>query len=167
MKRGIIIAIAVSVALSLPFYGAKWTNLMHILGAVMFMGNLMVSGIWVSMAKRSWDRGAITLAARGVSVADAFVTTPGVLLLVLNGGILLPPYLAFAWMQVSLGLFALAVLIWLFALVPLQGKILAAVEAGAEDPDALKSLFKNWFRWSGLATLAGLVTMFLMVFNTP
>ena len=167
MKRGIIIAIVVSAALSLPFYGPKWTHLMHTLGAVLFMGNLIVSGIWVSLAKRSWDQGAIALAARGVGVADACITTPGALLLLLNGVILIPPYLGFVWMQVSLVLFAVAMLSWLFALVPLQGKIRSAVEAGIEDPESLKILFKKWFRWSGIATLSGLVTLCLMVFNAP
>ena len=50
MRKGILIAIAVSVVLSLPFFGRMWNLFMHIFGAILFMGNIVVTAAGLSMA---------------------------------------------------------------------------------------------------------------------
>ena len=73
MKKGIIIAIVVSMALSLPVPRSSlytWHLFMHIFGAVIFMGNIIVTAVWASMARRTRDGNSVRFATRGIVLTD-------------------------------------------------------------------------------------------------
>lgn len=164
MKKGILIAIAVPVVLSLPFYGHTWNLFMHILGAIVFMGNIIVSAAWLSMARRSGSGGAVQMATRAVVVTDVLFTLPGSLLLLLNGGILGTVFFKAkaVWIFASIALFLVSAAIWLAVLVPLQRRMLAVAQsepAGAE----MDGLMAKWFRFGGIAALLPLIVLVLMV----
>ncbi len=53
------------VVLSLPFYGRTWNYFMHVLGAVLFFGNLIVTAVWMTLARRSADAEALRLSVCG------------------------------------------------------------------------------------------------------
>ena len=164
MRKGILIAIAVSVVLSLPFFGRMWNLFMHIFGAILFMGNIVVTAAWLSMARRSGSGGAVQMATRGVMVTDVMFTLPGTLLLLLNGGILgAEVFKAGApWIFASLGLFVVTGIIWLAVLVPLQRRMVAVAQTEPTGPEML-GLMGKWFRFGGIATLLPLITLVLMV----
>ena len=159
MKISRIALVAAVVAVAL------WNRLMHVLGAVLFMGNIIVTAVWMSMARRSGDPGALRLAARAVALTDAVFTLPGVLLLLLNGGIIGTPYFKVAapWLIVSLVLLIISGVIWVAALVPIQKRLLRLAQDG--DMAQGDALIRGWFRWGGAATLLPFVALVLMVYK--
>lgn len=167
-NRILIVGVIIAVALSLPFYGYRWNLFMHIFGAVLFMGNIVVSAAWASMARRAKHTEALRLGVRGIIVTDTIFTMPGVLLLILNGGILGTPFFKAGamWLFIAIGLMVLSGIIWGAILVPLQRRMSALMKAtppGSAVPAEVEVLLKRWFRWGGLASLLPLVTLVLMV----
>lgn len=164
MKKGILIAIAVSVVLSLPFYGRTWNLFMHILGAMVFMGNIVATAAWLSMAKRSGSGGAIQMATRAVMVTDVLFTLPGSLLLLLNGGILGTVFFKAKapWIFASIALFLLSAVVWLALLVPIQRRMLVLSQSEPTGTE-MAGLMAKWFRFGGIATLLALIVLVLMV----
>jgi uncharacterized membrane protein len=164
VKKGILIAIAVSVVLSLPFFGTMWNLFMHIFGAILFMGNIIVTAAWFSMARRSGSGGALQMATRAVVVADVMFTLPGSLLLLLNGGILGTEFFkaGASWVFASLGLFFVSAIIWVAVLVPLQRRMVLVAQSEPTGPE-MTGLMAKWFRFGGIATLLPLITLVLMV----
>ena len=170
MKKGVLIAIALAIVLSLPFYGYNWNLLMHIFGAVLFMGNIIVTAVWGSLAKRSGSPEVMRYATRGIVLTDVIFTTPGALLLLLNGGICGTQWFkdGATWIFVSLGLFVVTGVIWLAVLVPTQRRMLAAAwSTTGTDPVPAETfgLFQRWFRWGGIATVLVLTVLVLMVWK--
>ncbi len=166
--KSILIIVAVAAVLSLP-YGHRWNLLMHIVGAIVFMGNIVVTAVWMSMARRSGVPANLRFAAHGVLAADIYLTTPGVVLLFVNGLILSFHWFekgGAGWLHVSMGLFVLSGVAWLALLVPIQRKLarLAAEGAPGDDlPAGFRPALKAWFRWGGILTLLPLITLVLMV----
>jgi uncharacterized membrane protein len=168
VNRILMVGAIVAIALSLPFYGHKWNLLMHQLGAVLFVGNIVVSAAWMSLARRSGNGEALRLGVRGVILTDAVFTLPGALLLFLNGGVLATPYFQARakWVFVSIALFVLTGIVWGAVLVPIQKKLSAAMQSvppGGPVPAQCADLLAKWFRFGGIATLLPLVTLVLMV----
>ncbi|MDH3196882.1 MAG: DUF2269 domain-containing protein, partial [Candidatus Krumholzibacteria bacterium] len=123
-----------------------------------------------SLARRSDSPEARRFAARGIVATDVILTTPGALLVLLNGGIIGIEWFKIkaAWIFIALGLFVVAGVVWVGVLVPLQRRLVAVAEetSGAEPvPAAYDALVKRWFRWGGVATLLPLASLALMVFK--
>jgi uncharacterized membrane protein len=101
-------------------------------------------------------------------ITDVIFTTPGAVLVLLNGGILGTPYFKTGapWIMVSVVLFLVAAGIWLGVLVPQQRRMLEVAEAVA-GPDGVPEQWfthlQKWFRMGGIASLLMLVTLMLMV----
>lgn len=168
VNRILAVGAVVAVALSLPFYGHTWNLFMHVLGAIVFMGNIVVSAAWMSLARRARNPEALRLGARGLMLTDAIFTLPGSLLILLNGGIIATPYFQarVGWVVVSLVLFLLSGIVWAAVLVPAQRKLstlMEAMPAGGPIPAGADALVTKWFRWGGIATLLPLVSLVLMV----
>jgi uncharacterized membrane protein len=160
----IAIAIVVPILLSLPFFGYMWNLFMHIFGAILFLGNILATAVWASLARRDGRPDILRLASRGIAITDLIFTTPGAILLLLNGGIVGTPYFKTAapWLLVSIGLFVLTVVLWLAFLVPAQKRLLRLSEQ-EEIPDEWHVALKAWFRWGGPAALLPIVILVLMV----
>jgi uncharacterized membrane protein len=169
-KRTLTVAAIVAVAVSLPFFGRTWNMFMHVFGAILFMGNIVVSAAWMSLARRSRTAEALRLGARGVMLTDAIFTVPGALLVLVNGCIIATPYFQARamWVFVALGLFLVSAVVWLALLIPLQRRfyaLMAGVPAGGLVPPEAGVLLGRWFRWGGIATLLPLAALVLMVFK--
>jgi uncharacterized membrane protein len=159
---------AIAVVLSLPFFGPQWNLLMHIVGAVIFMGNILVTAVWMSLARRSSNTEALRMGARGIMLTDAIFTLPGVILLILNGGIIGTPYFRAhaTWLFVSIALFVVSGILWGAVLIPIQRRLYTLMKAtpgGASVPAEADQLLRKWFRFGGVAALLPLVTLVLMV----
>ncbi len=168
VNRVLVVGSIVAVALSLPFFGAPWNRLMHLVGAVLFLGNIVVTAVWASLGRRSRDPEVVRFLVRGVLVTDAVFTLPGVILLVLNGGILGTAWFKAGapWIIVSVTLFAITGILWGAVLVPIQRKlarVVAGMPNGGPIPPEYDILMAKWFRFGGIATLLPLVTLVLMV----
>jgi uncharacterized membrane protein len=103
-------------------------------------------------------------------LTDAVFTTPGVLLLLLNGGILGTDYFHSGgnWLFISMAMFLLTAIIWIAVLLPAQRRmwrLLEHVPAGGAIPAGVEPLYHRWFRFGGIATLLPLATLVLMVYK--
>ena len=111
--RILIIGAILAIAVSLPFYSRTWHLLMHQAGSIIFLGNIIVSALWMSIAKRSGSVDGFRLGVRGLMLTDAVFTTPGALLLLLNGGILGTDFFSSGgnWLFISMTMFLVTVII--------------------------------------------------------
>ena len=58
---------------------------LHILGVVLFVGNIITAALWKTRADRSGDLATVAYAQRTVALADWAFTLPGVLLVIVGG----------------------------------------------------------------------------------
>jgi len=68
--------------LLLPYY---WHKILHIIGVVLFMGNMIVGPIWFLYAYYSKDKNLLKFAGKLLELTDVYLTIPGIALTVLNG----------------------------------------------------------------------------------
>ncbi len=168
INRILSIGTIVAVALSVPFFGPTWNRMMHLLGAVLFLGNILVTAVWASLARRHREPEVVRFCVRGIVLTDAVFTLPGVMLLFLNGGMLGTAWFKAGapWIIVSVILFTITGIVWGAVLVPVQKRLLRVVDAmppSGPVPPEYDAAFAKWFRWGGIATLLPLVTFVLMV----
>ena len=147
-------------------------RLVHILGAILFVGNIVTAALWKARADASGDLHAIAYAQRGVMFADYVFTAPGVALILVTGLWMADlsdrDILQTGWLLTALILLIVTVLIWLFELVPVQRRQIRiadeAVRSGQLDP-VFKQLTLRWTIFGIIATLLPLVNLYLMVFK--
>jgi uncharacterized membrane protein len=143
---------------------------LHIVGVVLFLGNIITGVFWKVHADRTNDLRARAQALDGIIKADRWFTVPGVLLIVVAGVSMALlahlPMLSTLWIGASLALFVVSGLAFGIAVGPLQKKLLANVRAGLAgnwDENQYNVLSRSWGLWGFVATVAPLVALFLMV----
>lgn len=147
-------------------------KMLHILGAVIFVGNIMVTALWKAMADRSRQPQIVAFGQRLVTITD-FVFTGGGAALVLVTGLLMAPtfgqnFITVKWIGIGLGLFILSGIIWLTALVPIQIKqaqLAKHFADGGEIPAEYWRLGRLWMVLGIFATLLPLINIYVMVFK--
>ena len=60
-------------------------KLIHVLGAILFLGNIIVSAVWKIQADRTNDPVVIAFACRLINITDLAFTTLGSALIVIGG----------------------------------------------------------------------------------
>ncbi len=142
---------------------------LHVLGVVLFVGNIVVTAVWKAVADRSRQPPVIAFGTRLVLLTDAVFTLPGAVLILLTGLAMAGGHAAIAatpWLAWGFGLFAVSGLLWLLVLVPVQlGQArLARRSVGAvELPPRYWQLARVWMVAGSIATILPLVNIFLMV----
>ena len=143
-------------------------KLIHIFGAIIFLGNITVGPFWKVHAERSKDPKKIADTYDGIIKADRYFTMPGVGILIifgigaaLHGGYNL---ITTAWIFWSLILIVISGAAFMAKVVPIQKKILAlAQNEGDFNWDEYGRLAKQWDIWGSVATLAPYIAVVLMV----
>jgi uncharacterized membrane protein len=143
---------------------------LHVLGVVLFLGNIITAVFWKAYADRSRDPRIIAHTIGGIIRADRWFTMPGVTLLLVFGfgaaGIG-KVSLSSTWILWSIVLLVISALAFMIKVGPLQRRILAvaqaAVDGGELDAAAYARLSSSWALWGGIATLAPLIALVLMV----
>ena len=145
---------------------------LHVLGVVLFLGNIITGVFWKRHADRSGDLQVRAQVLGGIIRSDQLFTLPTVVVIivtgVLNAMLVHLPILGTPWIGAGLALFLLAGLVFAFKVGPLQKKLLANVEAGLSgnwDRAGYEQLSRDWLRWGNLATALPLIVVFLMVFK--
>lgn len=142
----------------------------HLLGAVLFLGNIIITGWWKTMADRTGDPLIIAFAQRQVTLTD-FIFTAGGVLLVLVGGVsmaMLTGLHQASWVVLGLGLFTVSGVIWAVVLIPVQIKQARMAKLFQRDtpvPEAYLALNRRWILWGLLATIIPLANLYVMVFK--
>jgi len=150
--------------------------LLHILGAVLFLGNLLVTGAWMTWAVGQKDSRVAAFASAGVNQADRWFTAPGMILLLLNGLAMT----ALAWggwlgFTISPNRWIFVGLTLLIATGALYGAVIRryqntmvrisseAAKAGAPLPEDFSIVFRKWTLWGVVATILPLIALYFMV----
>lgn len=155
---------------SLPLWPFGWHLALHVLGAVMLIGNALVMAVWLALAAISRSDQAKRRAARIVNLGDAWFTVPGVILLLLNGLAMLAlryggvgAFATTGWISAGLVLLGLTGLIWASRLVPAQWTLYRLSQAaGPLDAGAFHAALRRWYLWGVIATALPLIAVFVM-----
>jgi len=126
----------------------------HVLGAVLLLGNVIVTGVWAALGMRARAEVPYRLVARGVILTDWWFTVPGGACLTVSGVAMVHFGGLSLWGTpfVRLGLLALGLStgVWLTVLVPLQSRWVRATDRREAD-----RLYWWWsvMGWSATAPL--------------
>jgi len=152
--------------LFLPY---NWLKVLHITGAVLFLGNIIVTGLWMVSAERTRSTAVLKFGAQAVNWLDVFFTAPGVILLLGTGLPLASQWGGVAhtpWVQAALALFLLSGVVWVGLLIPDQHRMIKlSAPVGLDEPlpPAFFRSLHRWYFWGTVATVLPLVSLFLMV----
>ena len=142
----------------------------HILSAILFVGNIITAAFWKVRADRSGNLEGMAVTTRSLLQADYAFTAPGISGLLITGiwmvGLTGWERFEETWLSLSLVLLVVTGLIWVALLLPLQFRMArlsrAAADRGAPDPDYARAS-RRWAMFGGIATLLPVIILFLMV----
>ncbi len=130
---------------------------LHVLGAVLLLGNVAVTGLWAGLLWRSRAEFPYPRAARAILWADLCFTLVGGSLLTMSGIFLVRneglPWRDLPWIRHGIAALATATVIWLVALLPDQWRM---ERWAADDPRYPRA----FWRWTVVGWLDTLVLFF-------
>ncbi len=125
---GAVATVALASALCLiapppPFLPVLVHRGLHLLGMVLLLGNSISGAAWLAQADASKSLTQLHFSLKSINRLDVWMTAPAAVLIVVNGaalavlhgGVLKP-----RWLQLGVGLFVGAGLLWGAVLVPMQ-----------------------------------------------
>lgn len=139
-------------------------RLLHVLGAVLLLGNVTITGFWATYLFRARGRVPFGPVARAILWSDVLFTVMGGTMLTVSGillairqglGVVETP-----WLLKGIGALALATLLWLGVLVPAQIRL---EHVDPEDDRQLRRLFLRWSAVGWGATLVLFYGLWVMV----
>ncbi|MHA1990110.1 MAG: DUF2269 family protein [Candidatus Hodarchaeales archaeon] len=147
-------------------------RLLHILGATLFIGNILVTGVWGFLASRAGTE-ILPFASKTINWVDVFFTGPGAILLIYNGITLASLWsYELTWIGIPYFLFLGTGLIWIFSLVRYQSNLVLIGSMIENETDSTKmkaltdqfnGIFNRWTIWGILAVILPLIAMVFMV----
>lgn len=144
---------------------------LHLLGVVLFVGNIVVTGWWKVMADRTRHPAIVAFAQRQVTMTDWLFTFGGSTLVVVGAyaNVYLHDLpLDAPWLVWGQALFFLSGLLWVAILIPLQirlARLARGFAGGGPIPDEYWRLNRVWL-WVGiLATVLPAANLYFMVFK--
>ncbi|WP_207384446.1 DUF2269 family protein [Legionella parisiensis] len=146
-------------------------KMLHIFGVVLFLGNIIVTAFWKTLADFSKDWRIIAFSQKLVTYTDIFFTTIGVLIIAISGILMAKHYtnyLHIKWIVWGISLFIASGVIWLSLLIPLQIKlhqIAKQFKNHQKVPDDYWRLEKSWMIFGIIATILPLMNLYWMVFK--
>lgn len=144
----------------------------HLLGVIVFLGNIIVTGWWKLMADRTGNPVIIAFAQKQVTNSDWIFTLSGVTLALVGGlgNVVINdmPILSTSWLLWGMGLFAASGVIWIVALIPLQislERIARDFTNGGDIPERYWFYERLWMILGVIATILPLANIYWMVFK--
>jgi uncharacterized membrane protein len=144
-------------------------KVLHLMCACLFLGNVIVSGVWALMAERTRNHSIIQFSNRMVLITDAMFTLIGAVGLVWTGYIMAENFgggASHPWIKWSYGLLTFSGLIWAFVLVPIQLKQRALLSKSDIVGDEYWRLSRIWQIAGAIATVLPLPIVYFMVTKT-
>ena len=146
-------------------------KLLHIVGAVLFLGNITTGVFWKLHADKSRDPKVIVHALEGVVRSDQVFTIPGVMMILVGGfGAALIghlPLIRTAWLFGGILLFTITGIVFMTRVAPLQRQMLLLARAGQSggnfDWTGYEKLSRQWAFWGTVALIAPALAAGLMV----
>jgi uncharacterized membrane protein len=139
---------------------------LHVLGAILFVGNVIVTGIWTAIFIRARHTHDFRVAARAIVFTDwlftvgggALLTTTGVSLAIGRGY----PVWGTPWIRQALVALTISTVMWLVLLVPAQRLMLREVSNEAEEARLVRA-YTRWNVAGWTATVPLLYAVWCMV----
>ena len=147
----------------------------HLLGVVLFLGNIIITGWWKVMADRNGDPLVVAFAQRQVTLTDYLFTAGGAALILLGGlgNVMTSPgnfeFLQTYWLAWGFWLFNASGLIWAAILIPIQirqARMARLFTRETTIPEAYLRLNRQRIFWGSMATILPLANLYWMVFKT-
>jgi len=147
-----------------------WLKCLHVLGVVMFLGNIIITGWWKFMADKTLNPQVIAFAQRQVTLTDFIFTAGGAALVFAcgYGNAVLHGLDVFhiKWLSWGFWLFSISGVIWVVVLIPVQirqARMARAFANGGEIPQEYWRLGRLWYFWGTIATLLPVANLYWMV----
>lgn len=148
-----------------------WLSL-HVLGVVLFLGNIVVTALWKVLADRTKSPPVMAFAQRLVTTTDIAFTATGAVLIVVSGHVLAEDFGGVfggpAWLTIGWSLFIASGVIWAAALIPIevmQARLARQFATEAAIPERYWRLSTLWSIFGAVATLLPLANLYFMVFK--
>ena len=144
-------------------------KIVHVLCACLFLGNVVVSGIWAAMAERTRNHTIIQFSNRLVLITDLLFTATGAIGVVFTGHLMAGRYggdTAHPWITWSYILFGVSGLIWMLVLVPIQFKQRLLLQRTTQITREYLQLSRVLQMSGAVATALPLPILYLMVTKT-
>lgn len=145
---------------------------LHILGVVLFVGNIVVTAVWKTLADRTREPAVVAYAQRLVTVTDLGFTATGAALIFISGRALADAYGGVfsgpLWLKVGWSLFLASGVIWVAALIPIQvaqARLARGFRDAATIPDRYWRLSMLWAVFGSVATILPLANLYFMIFK--
>ena len=144
-------------------------KIIHVVGVVFFMGNIIVTGFWKAMADRMREPHVVAYAQHLVTVTDWVFTFGGVVLILIGAyGMVMTGKLDLhqTWLIWGQALFGASGVIWLAVLVPTQiaqAKIARTFAAGGPIPQRYWDLNHRWVIFGIIASALPLANLYFMI----
>ena len=156
-------------------------KIIHILGAVMFLGGIGADLVWMKFAEQTKKPSVLAFASKTVTLSDFLVALPGAGLLILSG---VPMILAstevserqffpalleslqIGWLFVSIVLLNISGAVWLFLILPRQRRMMLISEEHISSeslPSEFFQALRKWYFWGMVATVMPFVALVLMI----
>ncbi|MEQ9345020.1 MAG: DUF2269 family protein [Thalassospira sp.] len=146
----------------------------HVLGVVLFLGNIIVSAVWKMQADRTKNPVIIAFACRLVNMTDLLFTAFGSALIVIGGiGLFHATGIALSdapHLTIGISLFGMAAVLWITGLLPLQiymSKLAerAVNEGATEMPQSYEKCRKLWNIIGITAVLLPMGALYFMIYR--
>lgn len=141
----------------------------HLLGAVIFLGNIIVTAVWKVLADRTREPAVVGFSQSLVTITDFAFTAVGVVVIFVTGQLLALQYGGASgegWLIYGRLMFYLSGAIWVLILIPvqiMQARLARSFRHGGPIPARYWRLSRVWAVTGAIATLAPIVTLNLMV----
>ena len=142
---------------------------LHILGVVIFLGNIIVTAVWKVLADRTRNPAVVGYAQRLVTITDTAFTATGATLITVSGLMLADRFGGVGgpgWLTLGFALFISSGVIWVTTLIPiqvLQSRLARSFAGDGVIPERYWRLATLWYVLGGIAIVLPLVNIYLMV----
>ena len=143
---------------------------LHVMAVVIFLGNIITARFWKAHGDRSRDPRIMAAVLDGIIRSDMRFTVPGLLVMLIAGfgaaGVGRWPVFYTTWILWSIVLLALALVVAVSRVVPLQRRLYElarAADAASFDWSAYERLSRQWSFWSAVAMGLPVAAVALMI----
>jgi uncharacterized membrane protein len=142
---------------------------LHILGVVIFLGNIIVTAVWKVLADRTRNAAVVAYAQRLVTVTDIAFTATGAALIAVSGQAMADRFGGVGgpgWLTLGFTLFIASGVIWVTTLIPIQimqARLARRFVIDGVIPKRYWRLATVWYILGAIAIALPLVNIYLMV----
>ena len=142
---------------------------LHVLGAILLIGNVTVTAVWKVFADRTRNASIVEFSQRLVTGTDWVFTGGGIVLIVAGGyGMAVTAHLDLMvpWLAYGQIAFVASGLIWMTILVPVQirqARLAKQLLHNKNVEDEYFALSRRWLIWGVISTIPLVFAVFVMI----